>query len=582
MTRPIAEKIIKAQAVSRGIATGKAVCLYGRRRQYFRSQIPDERVPKEIRRFRAAVRLAGRQLRQISARGENAGGILDFHKLMLADPELLAAVEARITNEKINAEWAVKLVTDQYLAQYRTITDERLRERQHDLEDMTERILAALGGGRRTSDHFQPGSVVVAYEINPSTLLEIAEYSPAAIVTEHGGWTSHTFILAREIGIPAVTGVRRVLRRIHTGDEVVVDGFKGEVAIVPSPPPQRSTPLRETYVRETHKPLPVDQDEKLKTLDARQIIIRANADIAGSYERARGYGAKGIGLFRSEYIFNRFRGVPTEDEQYEAYRRIAELAGDDGVRIRTFDFGSDDLSDQTLAKSKNPSLGLRAIRLSLSHERQFRDQLRALLRASANNSIDIIVPMVSDVAEIRKVRELLNQESQTLRKSNFAVGDPRLGVMVEVPSSVLMIEEILDESDSICLGTNDLVQYLLAVDRDNEEVAGWFRTLSPAVLKAVRTVLNACIRRNISCVVCGEMAGSPYYVPSLVGMGAVELSMNPNSIERIRRLISGIAFEETQQLVTLIEKCRTADEVETVNRKFIDTHWSHLYDPPSR
>jgi phosphotransferase system enzyme I (PtsI) len=286
----------------------------------------------------------------------------------------------------------------------------------------------------------------------------------------------------------------------------------------------------------------------------------------------------GVGLLRSEYTFNRFRGIPSEDEQFEAYHRIAVLAGEDGVRIRTFDFGSEELSDEGSPKQKNPALGLRAIRLSLDHEPQFREQIRALLRASYGTKIDIILPMISDVSEVRQVKALIADERDRLTVSNSLIGDPRIGVMIEVPSAVFMIEELLDEAETVSLGTNDLVQYLLAVDRDNESVADWFRTLSPAVIKAVRTVLEGCSKRGVPCVVCGEMAGSPYYVPILIGLGATELSMNPKSIARIRSLIAGIAYEETVGLVRRIEKCKTASEIEELNREFVDANWSHLFE----
>lgn len=580
-----AEVRIKAQAVSRGVAVGKAVCLYGKRRQYFRNQITEQQLDKELRRFRAAVRLATRQLGQLDRgngkpRSDNAAGILEYHRIMLSDPALLREIEREIADELINAEWAVKLVTDGFLAQYRSIPDDRFRERQTDLEDVTERILTALGGGRRTSNHLEAGSIVISREINPSTLIELSEYDPAGIITEHGGWTSHTFILAREMGIPAVTGVRRALRRIQTGDELIVDGFNGEVVVKPS-----LIAIEAIQADGGTVAAPAEKRESgsiPETLDRRQIIIRANADISGGYEKARSFGARGVGLFRSEYIFNRFRGVPSEDEQYEAYRRMAEMTGDEGVRIRTFDFGSEELGEQATTKCKNPALGLRAIRLSLTHEKQFRDQLRALLRASFNHKIDIILPMISDIAEVSRVKDILAEEKQSLSAKGIQIGSPRTGVMIEVPSTVFMINEILDESEVICLGTNDLVQYLLAVDRDNEEVASLFRTLNPAVIRAVRTVLEACAKRDIPCVACGEMAGSPYYVPILIGLGATELSMNPNSIQRIRRLIAGIAYEETKALCRAIEKGRTAAEIETTNRDFIAKHWSHLYDiPPS-
>jgi phosphotransferase system enzyme I (PtsI) len=492
--------------------------------------------------------------------------------MMLQDPFLLKAVEQKIELDKVNAEWAVKLVTDGFSAQYKSSADETFRERQADLEDVTDRILTALGGGRRAYTGLKSGSVIVAREINPSTLIELSGSGPAAVITEHGGWTSHTFILARELGIPAVTGVRRALARIRTGDRVIVNGFRGEVVVRPSSDAQYLGEFSRQVVDDSGK-----GKDPLTTLDGRGVIIRANADIPGGFEKAKQQGASGIGLLRSEYTFNRFRGIPSENEQFEAYHRIAQLAGKDGVRIRTFDFGSDDLTDQNSPKQKNPALGLRAIRLSLDHEKLFREQLRALLRAATDTKIEVILPMVSDVMEIRHVKELLNEEKDLLKMKNVAFGSPKVGVMVEVPAAVWMIDEILDEADTISLGTNDIVQYLLAVDRDNESVARWFRTLSPAVIKAVRRVISACNDRNVSCVVCGEMAGSPYYVPILLGLGAKELSMNPSSIGRIRSLISGIAFEETQKLVRRVEKCRTAAEVEAENKKFIAENWAHLY-----
>jgi phosphotransferase system enzyme I (PtsI) len=572
---------IKGQAVSRGVAIGKAVCLYGRRRQYFHTALDASQVEKELRRFRAAVRLAMKQLgrlAQSNGRGspENAAGIIETHRMMISDPSMLNEIEQKISIDMVNAEWAVKLVTDGYLAQFKAMPDETFRERHADIEDVTERILTALGGGRRTHTALQPGSIIVAREIDPSALIELSENDPVGIITEHGGWTSHTFILARELGIPAITGVRRALRRIQTGDGVIINGFRGEIIVRPSDESLEKFKDSETFAN--NRASTDSNYAPLRTLDGRQITIRANADIPGGLEKARAAGASGIGLLRSEYAFNRFRGIPSENEQYEAYHRIALLTGEDGVRIRTFDFGSDDLAEQPAPKQKNPALGLRAIRLSLDHEKQFREQLRALLRASNDTTIDIIVPMISDLSEIIRVKEILAEERSDLAASSIPAGNPRVGVMVEVPSAVFIIEEILDEAETICLGTNDLVQYLLAVDRDNESVSEWFRTLSPAVIRAVKKVLEACNKRNVPCVVCGEMAGSPYYVPLLIGLGATELSMNPNSVARIRSLVSNIAHDETARLLRQIESCRTAAEVEATNRAFIAANWTHLYE----
>ena len=571
---------ISARSVSRGIAVGKVVCLYGSQRQFYRVDIDDSLVEKEIRRFRAAKRLAIRQIKNlhlVSAErlGESLASIFDVQNLILNDESLREKIESAIREQRVNAEWAVKVVTDSYIEKYKAIDDERLRERYIDLEDVRDRLLSALGGGRRRGLQLEQNSVLVSSELSPSTLVELAGSHPAGIVTEHGGWTSHTFILARELNIPAVTGVRKLLRRVNTGDKVIVDGFRGEMILRPT---EATT---STYVDKPASVIePVDDPQPsglLKTLDGHEVIIRANADIPGLYQRAYSEGARGIGLYRSEYLFNRFRGFPSEAEQVTAYRAIAESAGSDGVRIRTFDLGADDITDNGFGRQKNPALGLRAIRLSLSREGHFRSQLRALLQAAGHSKIDIILPMISDIAEIQRTKEIIIEEKTKLRAKDIKYGELGVGAMIEVPAAVIVINEILEEVDFVSLGTNDLVQYLLAVDRDNEAVADSFRTLSPAVLRSVATVINAAARADKPLIVCGEMAGSPYYVPLLIGLGATELSMNPNSVRRIRRIVSGIAYEEAREMASEILSGRTAAYNESLLRKKTTGEWSHLF-----
>ncbi|HYJ89828.1 MAG TPA: phosphoenolpyruvate--protein phosphotransferase [Pyrinomonadaceae bacterium] len=571
---------LHGSSVSRGLASGRAVCLYGKRRQFFHSEIATENLFRETRRFRAAVRLAIRQLDKLTKNEDghlpdNAAGILDFHRAVLTDEAMLDAVEQKITAEHVNAEWAVKVVTDSYLAQYKNIPDERLRERHIDLEDVADRILTALGGGNTDGVELKSDSVIVAHELNPSTLIELSRNAPAAIVTEQGSWTSHTNILARELGIPAVTGIKGVYRRIKSGDEVIVNGSTGDV--IARPAGKASDMTATIHGLSRGESSATYENDDLQTLDGRKIIVRANADLAGRYESAKAAGARGIGLFRSEYIFNSFHGLPDEETQYQAYRRVAELAGKDGVRIRTFDIGVDALFDQDLAKGKNPALGLRAIRLSLERPEGFRTQLRAILRASHETSIDIILPMISDIDEIRRAKVIIEEERAHVQAADFQLGNPRLGVMIEVPSAVFVIDKILDEADILCLGTNDLVQYLLAVDRDNEAVSKWFNSLHPAVITAIKTVLEAANDRKKSCVVCGEMAGSPYYVPLLIGLGATELSMNPTSIARVSSIISGIAYEEALSLANQVKDCDTAPKAEKLVGECIRTTWNHLF-----
>ncbi len=588
-----AEKKIRARAVSRGVAIGQIVCLHGNKRQFYRISLQTAQIEGEVQRFRAAVRLAKRRLKKFIVQkdvGEMQAQIFDSHQMILEDNSLLTKIETIIRKKKVNAEWAVKSVAERYIGEYKNIPDEHLRERHIDLEDVTERLLNALGSnqnpegadkGNRRKKAALPGknSIIVAREVRPSTLIELSQSCVKAIITESGGWTSHTFILARELNLPAVTGAKNILRRVQTGDKVIVDGFQGQILLNPTEQTldkyQKSATTFEEIKCSSFNP----PAGKLQTLDGRTITTRANLDISNDYEFAKKCGAQGIGLFRSEFLFNRNQGFPAETEQVEIYQKIAALAGADGVKLRTFDLTLEQLTDEPGVVEKNPALGLRAIRLSLLHEKQFRTQLRALLRASFEKKLDIVLPMISDVSEIRRAKAILKEEKDYLLRRKINCGNPQIGAMIEVPATVLMIEEIAAEVDFLNLGTNDLVQYLLAVDRDNEAVAECFRTLHPAVLRAVKNVVRAAEKCQTPLIICGEMAASPVYVPILIGLGATELSMNVNSIPRIRHLIANIAYEEAVEIVKSLEDCQTADETEEKVKFSLKAKWAHLFPP---
>ncbi len=582
---------LNARAVSRGIAVGKVVCLHGRKRQFYKINLETTQIERELRRFHVALRLAMRQLKKISHSKsdkfqETRANIFDAHLLILQDKSLGAKIETAVIEGKTNAEWAVKIVTDEYIARYKTIADEHLRERYIDLEDVADRLLNALGGGGHSTLSLEKNVIIVAKEVKPSTLIELTENHPQAIITENGGWTSHTFILAREMNLPAVTGLKRILRRVQNGDAVIVDGFQGQVVLNPLPETFRKYKIAAGKLQADKAANLETGRGKLTTLDGREIKLRANLDFSKGYAQAKSFGAQGIGLYRSEFLFNQFKGFPSEHEQVEAYRKIARIVGEEGVRIRTFDLSVEQLADETAEREKNPALGLRAIRLSFSHLKEFRTQLRAILQASAENNISVVLPMISDVSEILRSKKILESEREKLKKKRIAFGAVKLGAMIEVPSAVLTVDEIAEEVDFLCLGTNDLVQYLLAVDRDNEAAADWFRTLHPSVLRSIKIVLRAAEKKDIPVVVCGEMAGSPVYAPILVGLGVSELSMNVNSIPRIRNIVSKIAFEETLEIARKLEKCRTADEVEAAVSDFYRAKWSHLFSgeifPPKK
>jgi phosphoenolpyruvate-protein phosphotransferase (PTS system enzyme I) len=568
---------IRARAVSRGVAIGKVVCLHGKKRQFYRVNLPQTQLEKELRRFRAAVRLAKRQLKQLGqSESETQTNIFDTHRLILEDESFLHKIETAISDQLINAEWAVKLITDSYLTIYKDFADEHLRERQIDISDVSERLLTALGGGGKSTFSLEKDSIIVAKEVKPSTVIELGQNNLCGIIVENGGWTSHTFILAREHKFPAVTGVKSILRRLQTGDSIIIDGYNGQIIINPTAETSEHYAAAQTKFQQVQDTDFNPAKGRLKTLDGREIIIRGNLDYVKGYLEAKRLGAEGIGLYRSEFLFNQNQSFPSEIEQLEAYRQVAKTVGDDGVKIRTFDVG---IGQATGEIENNPALGLRGIRLSLDREQIFRTQIRAILQASFEHKIDIILPMVSDVSEILRAKSIIESERKKLQKAGINIGNTQLGAMIEVPAAVFMAEEFAREVDFLCLGTNDLVQYLLAVDRDNESVADWFRTIHPAVLRAINLVLRAAESVGVPVIICGEMSGSPLYSAILVGLGATELSMTTSSILRLRSAISRIAFEEAREITNELLSCKTANEVELLVTKRFSSKWSHIFPP---
>ena len=573
---------LQGRAVSRGIAVGQVVCLYGNRRQFVRRSLSENEIPNEIELVRSAHALAieslNREIERSKRENKNlVSDILDSHSLLLEDPLLQKQIVSNIEIERVNAESAVLLTFEEIGARFRGSTDENFREKLIDLEDVAERLLAALGAGT-DSISLPPDSIIVASEVRPSALLEFVSSGAVGLIAESGGWTSHTSILARESKIPAVTGMRQISKLFRNGQFVIVDGFTGEVVLNPSKHDLNSYRSRRVVESEaTGIDEPVDSPTR--TLDGREITTRTNATSVGSYRIAARRGAKGIGLYRSESLISKFKRIPTEDEQVAAYVELADVAGADGIRIRTFDIDPDQLFETGSSRQKNPALGVRAIRLGIAHPELLETQVRALLRAAHGRKISVTVPMVTGISEIDSVKALITKIETELSNEGTSFGKLSLGAMIEIPSAILLADQLAEVSDFLCLGTNDLAQYLLAADRDNDSVANWFRTLHPAMIRAVKHVIDVSKRSKKPLIVCGEMAGSPFYVPVLIGLGAVELSMNPSSIDAVRRVISGVAFEETATLVSDLHSLNTAEEVESAVAEYAKGNWPHLYAP---
>ena len=483
----------------------------------------------------------------------------------------------------MGSEWAVKVVTDRLLAVYDEIKDDYLRERSSDIEDVTRRLLVALSGESMGVRRLTEDAVVVAEELMPSTLAELDLMHVKAVATDVGGWTSHTAIIARGLGIPAVVGLRDFYRSARTGDQIVIDAGRGEVVLHPTPAALERVGDERREARATAARVAADEDltAPLRTRDGVGVTLRANVELPVEYEWVNRYGAHGIGLFRSEFLLSHRGAMPDEEEQRAAYEELARVAGDDGVTVRLFDLGGDKLPGPRpeAGEERNPALGLRAIRFCLQHPEVLRTQARAVLRAAARGRIDLVLPMVSDVTDVRRARAVIEEERARLEGEGKEAGPLRVGAMIEVPSAVLVAEKLAREVDFFSLGTNDLVQYTLAVDRGNDEVAGWFRSLHPAVLLSIRRALEAAREAGIPSVVCGEMAASPAYAAVLLGLGARELSMAPASIPRVRRSIEGLEQGEVAQIAADCLECADADEVEEIVRVRLGGKWPNLFPP---
>lgn len=579
-------------SVSDGLVLGHVLRIHTGTRHIYRATLAEDEVARETRRFRAAVRLARRQLLEVKARAQRELGpdhayIFDAHLLMLEDRKLLDEVKNHIERERANAEWAIKVVSDRLLAVYSEIKDEYLRERGSDIEDVVQRLLVALSGERSPNRQLVEDAVIVAEDLLPSAMAELNLEHARAIATDAGGWTSHMAIIARGLGIPAVVGLRDLYRRARTGDLIVVDALHGEIVLHPSAETFQS--YQTIIARDS--PRNVSQkdgaraqqpQQLLRTLDGVEITLRANVELPAEYEGVKRFGARGIGLYRSEFLMTQRGVMPSEDEQREAYLEVATLAGEDGATVRLFDLGGDKMGGLAHDTERNPALGLRAIRFSLAHEEVLRTQARAVLQAAAAVTVgrlDIVLPMISDITDVRRARRIIDEESVKLEKEGKSAGRVRIGAMIEVPSAVLVAAKLAREVDFFSLGTNDLVQYLLAVDRGNDEVADWFRSLHPAVLESIARTLDAAREAGIPAVVCGEMAATPAYAVLLVGLGATDLSMTPSSIPRVRRAIGGIEYAEAQSIARECLDGESADAVEELVSVRFRTLWPHLFPP---
>jgi phosphotransferase system enzyme I (PtsI) len=561
------ERVFQGNGVSAGIVLGQALKLDSRNRVILRIRVDD--VEEEVRRYLRAIEASKEQLAALKSRLEEKVGrehsiILDAHILMLEDKSLNAEILATIRDSHANAEWAVTQAADRLVHAYESLKDEYFRERHSDIEDVVERILINLSGGRPVSWEALPGDlIIVSHDFNPSNFASMDLQKVRGLVLESGGRNSHTAIISRGLRLPAVMGIQDFLPSIVSGDTLLLNGDDGQVVVNPSQKRIQSQRRRIEAFGSAAEAAPAQASPGTLTRDGKAISLRANTELPHELRAAKKSGAEGIGMFRSEFLYFRHRGgLPGMEEQLSAYRTLAREMSPHPVAIRTLDAGSESIFEaHDLANQVNPSMGLRGIRLSLHLREAFCTQLEAILRASCEGNIEIVLPMVSTVEEIRQAKALIGQvRSRLLKTPKVELKPVPIGVMIEVPAAVLALEVLAREVDFLCVGTNDLIQYMLAVDRGNPHVAYLYQPLHPSVLHCLSRIAHVAGKTKIPARICGEISSNPFYAVLLIGMGFTQLSMNPLSIPTIRRILQEVSVESCRKIAVRALSFATARE----------------------
>ncbi len=570
----------KGLAISPGIAIGIVHLLESEKLSFPRFWISDAAIPHEIKRFQQALKKTQKELAHIKDKlckfqPLDQIGIIESHQMISRDALLIQGTIQKIRKEKINAEWAfdksVQEIFDSFPKDVSDSPDSQnsyFKERYEELTHVSTRILKALMGSERPSQRsFPKNSIVVARDLSPTDTVQMVKGTVHGFVTEVGGPTSHTAIVARALEIPAIVGIDGISNMVRDKDPILLDGSAGLVILHPGKKDltdyrllqKKQERVDHLLMRETHLPS--------VTKDNYHLRLAANMELLEELRTIKQSKAEGIGLYRTEMLLLARNGEINEKEQFDVYKKILKHMFPHPVTIRTFDLGGDKVLEDGI-ESMNPALGLRAIRYCLKEKSLFRTQIRAILSASTYGASKILIPMVTNLDEIRQVKKIIADVREDLEKKKvFVPAYIPLGVMIEIPSAAIMADDLASEVDFLSIGTNDLIQYTLAVDRADEDVSYLYEPLHPAILRLLKIVCDAGKSCNIPVSLCGEMAGNPLYFMILMGLGLSELSMNPVSIPRVKKILRSVTFRQAKEILDRCLLLKTANEVEHLLKK---------------
>lgn len=562
--------MLKGTGISDGIGLGKAIVFKSQKIKLEKNKIKDVTLEKE--KFYKAIKEVEKEIEYLL---EKISGtekeIMQAYLLILQDPNLIQKTIEIIEKEKWDAAYATEIGFNEIIKKFEKVDDTYISERSKDIEDMKKKIIAKIIGKEEINLSKLPSNtILVAKELSTSDIAKLDFKNIEGIITEVGGMNSHMAIMARTHEIPSSVGVNKITQNIKQNDVVAINGKTGEIFVNPSKKEYKNFEEIKEKIKKEKNELENYKNQDSITKDGHEVKVLANIGMPDDVKIVIQNTAEGVGLFRSEFLYMNSENFPTENEQFEAYKKVVLKLKNKEVIIRTLDIGGDkDLKYMKLPKEDNPFLGYRAIRICLDDINLFKVQLRAILKASAFGNMAIMIPMISSLEELRKTKEIINEVKEELREKKIKFDENiKIGIMIEIPAAALIADELAKECDFFSIGTNDLIQYTVAVERGNKKIANLYTHFHPAVIRLIKKAIEGAHKNHILCGMCGEAAGDVTFIPLLIGLGLDEFSMNANKVLNVRKLIRKLDFKECQKLADEVLKLATSDEVEKLLVKY--------------